>query len=171
MLYPMHLAGCRRRRATGLGLIVALAVVACGGEREGDGGAAAHTSPPAVRPSAGATAEAVGTSTDPSAITPQMVALGDSIFEGTIAGGTCFTCHGNEGKGEQLAPDLTDEQWLNGDGSLGFILNTVREGVPQPRQYPAPMPPMGGASLTDAQLLAVAAYVYARSHDGGSGEP
>ncbi len=86
-----------------------------------------------------------------------MVAVGDSIFEGTIAGGTCFTCHGNEGKGGQLAPDLTDEQWLTGDGSYGFIVNTVRQGVPQPRQYPAPMPPMGGASLTDAQVLAVGA--------------
>ena len=118
---------------------MALAVVACG-ERAGAGGAA-DTSTPAVRPSGGDTAEAAGPGTDASAITPQIVALGDSIFERTIAGGTCFTCHGNEGKGGQLAPDLTDEQWLNGDGSYGFIVNTVREGVPQPRQYPAPMPP------------------------------
>jgi mono/diheme cytochrome c family protein len=33
--------------------------------------------------------------------------------------------------------------------------------VLEPRQYREPMPPMGGAQLTDAQVVAVATYVWA----------
>jgi mono/diheme cytochrome c family protein len=94
----------------------------------------------------------------------QSVALGDSIFHGTVAGGTCFTCHGAHAKGTALAPDLTDTLWLNGDGSFPFIMRTVMHGVPRPTRYPAPMPPMGGARLTMPQARAVADYVYRLSH-------
>lgn len=95
---------------------------------------------------------------------PKLVALGDSIFHGQVAGGTCTACHGQDAKGTAVAPDLTDSQWINGDGSYDFIVHTVHTGVPQPKQHPAPMPPMGGATLTDAQVNAVAAYVYSLSH-------
>src|SRR5438094_7720389 len=62
-------------------------------------------------------------------ITPAMVARGDSIFHGKIGGGTCYVCHGQDAKGTQgLAPDLTAGKWLNGDGSFGFIVNTVQKG-------------------------------------------
>lgn len=94
----------------------------------------------------------------------QQVALGDSIFHGQVAGGTCTACHGQDAKGTVIAPDLTDGQWLNGDGSYEFIVNTVTNGVPAPKQHPAPMPPKGGAALTDDQVKAVAAYVYSLSH-------
>jgi mono/diheme cytochrome c family protein len=63
-----------------------------------------------------------------------------------------------------MAPDLTDNTWIHGDGSLSFIEHTVTTGVPQPKSHPAPMPPMGGASLTPDQVKAVAAYVYSLSH-------
>jgi cytochrome c5 len=32
--------------------------------------------------------------------------------------------------------------------------------VPQPKKAPAPMPPMGGASLSDDQVKAAATYVH-----------
>jgi mono/diheme cytochrome c family protein len=95
---------------------------------------------------------------------PQLVALGDSIFHGQVAGGTCTACHGQDAKGTAVAPDLTDNQWINGDGSYQFIVNTVTNGVPKPKQHPAPMPPKGGAQLSDDQVKAVAAYVYSLSH-------
>jgi mono/diheme cytochrome c family protein len=95
---------------------------------------------------------------------PQQIALGDSIFHGQVGGGTCSACHGQDAKGTAVAPDLTDSQWLNGDGSYQFIVNTVTNGVPQPKQHPAPMPPKGGAPLTDDQVKAVAAYEYSLSH-------
>lgn len=95
---------------------------------------------------------------------PQQIALGDSIFHGQAAGGTCTACHGQDAKGTAVAPNLTDSQWLNGDGSYQFIVNTVTTGVPKPKEHPAPMPPKGGATLSDDQVKAVAAYVYSLSH-------
>ena len=92
---------------------------------------------------------------------PAVIALGDSIFHGKAAGGICFTCHGPTAKGTPgLAPDLTDGTWLHGDGSYAFIARTVTTGVPKPMQAAAPMLPKGGAALSDAQVRAVAAYVY-----------
>lgn len=97
-------------------------------------------------------------------ITPALIAHGDSIFHGKIGGGTCYVCHGQDAKGTQgLAPDLTAGKWLNGDGSYAFIVNTVQRGVPNPKESPAAMPPMGGANLAADQVRAVAAYVYSLS--------
>lgn len=103
------------------------------------------------------------------AITVPMIALGDSIFHGKANGGACFMCHGADAKGTPgLAPNLTagknGKKWLHGDGTYGAILEIVRHGVPDPKEGPSPMPPMGGASLTQQQLQAVAAYVYSLSH-------
>jgi mono/diheme cytochrome c family protein len=97
-------------------------------------------------------------------MSPQLIALGDSIFHGQVGGGTCTACHGQDAKGTAVAPDLTDNQWINGDGSYQFIVTTVTNGVPKPKQHPAPMPPKGGAPLNDDQVKAVAAYVYSLSH-------
>jgi mono/diheme cytochrome c family protein len=108
----------------------------------------------------------------PAAITAAMIALGDSIFHGRAAGGACFMCHGADAKGTPgIAPDLTDAKWLHGDGSYAAILRTVENGVPDPKESPDPMPPMGGARLTPAQVRAVAAYVYALSHPEVRGRP
>jgi mono/diheme cytochrome c family protein len=94
-------------------------------------------------------------------ITPQQIARGDSIFKGKLAGGLCFTCHQLNAKGlPGLAPDLTDTKWLHGDGSYDFIVSTVQKGVPKPKQATAPMLPRGGSSMTEADIRAVAAYVY-----------
>jgi cbb3-type cytochrome c oxidase subunit III len=88
-----------------------------------------------------------------------MVSEGQQIF--TTNPGICVTCHGPDAKGTQLAPNLTDSEWLNNDGTYNGIINTVKTGVPTPKAAPAPMPPMGGANLTDDQIKAVAAYVWA----------
>ena len=96
---------------------------------------------------------------------PAVVALGDSVFHGKVGGALCYVCHGPAGKGVNgLGPNLTDNEWLNGDGSLPFIEKTVTEGVPKPKKMPAPMPPKGGGQLTEAQIKAVAAYVWTRSN-------
>lgn len=101
----------------------------------------------------------------PPGVTPEMVAEGKTIFESTAP---CFTCHGTDGSGTTLAPNLRDAQWLNTDGTLQGIESIVRNGVPQPKQFPAPMLPMGGKTppLTDQQVRAVSAYVYSISHGG-----
>jgi mono/diheme cytochrome c family protein len=92
-----------------------------------------------------------------------MVAQGQQIFTGA---GLCYTCHGPDGTGTPLAPNLTDVTWINVDGSYDAIVGVVTSGVAQPREHPAPMPPLGGAQLTPEQVRAVAAYVYSRAHGG-----
>ncbi|HEY8162840.1 MAG TPA: c-type cytochrome [Methylocystis sp.] len=88
---------------------------------------------------------------------------GELIFNGHAAGGTCAGCHGENGKGAPLGPDLTRGKWLWGDGSLASITKTIAEGVAQPKEYRSPMPPKGGAPLTDSDVAAVSAYVWAIS--------
>jgi mono/diheme cytochrome c family protein len=101
-------------------------------------------------------------------VTPAKVALGDRLFHGQTGGAICFSCHGPDGKGVQgLAPDLTSGKWVNGDGSYAFIVQTITKGVPKPKQAAAPMPPMGGAQLTPAEINALAAYVYSLGHAKG----
>ena len=98
------------------------------------------------------------------AVTPAMIARGDSIFRGRIAGGTCITCHQANAKGiPGLAPDLTDKTWLHGDGTLAAIITTIENGVAKPKQAAAPMLPKGGTNLTPEQIRAVAAYVHSLS--------
>jgi cbb3-type cytochrome c oxidase subunit III len=89
-----------------------------------------------------------------------LVARGDSIFHGKLANGLCWTCHGMDAKGMKgLGPDLTDKTWLHGDGSLAFIVSTVKTGIAKPKKSSTPMLPGGGMPLTEAQVAAVAAYV------------
>jgi glucose/arabinose dehydrogenase/mono/diheme cytochrome c family protein len=100
----------------------------------------------------------------PEGATQEMVALGDRIFHGQVAGGMCTACHGENGSGSPLGPDLTKNKWLWSDGSWTGITKTITDGVPQPKQYRSPMPAMGGAQLTPDQAKAVGAYVWALSH-------
>ena len=94
----------------------------------------------------------------------QMVALGDRIFHGQVAGAMCTACHGTNGAGTPLGPDLTKNKWLWSDGSWAGITKTITTGVMQPKQFRSPMPPNGGTQLTPEQSKAVAAYVWSLSH-------
>ncbi len=49
-------------------------------------------------------------------------------------------------------------------GSLESITNAIKNGVPEPKQHPGAMPPYGGVPLSDNDLDAVAAYVWAIGH-------
>jgi glucose/arabinose dehydrogenase/mono/diheme cytochrome c family protein len=100
----------------------------------------------------------------PAGATAAMVALGGRIYHGQVGGAACEGCHGANATGSPLGPSLTSKKWLWSDGSYAGILKTIREGVPNPKEYRSPMPPMGGAQLTPDQLSAVAAYVWALSH-------
>jgi mono/diheme cytochrome c family protein len=93
--------------------------------------------------------------------------LGNSIYQGQAAGGTCAGCHGTTAKGTPLAPNLTANKWLWGDGTYRSIVKTISQGVPTPKQHTGVMLPMGGAQLTPAQLDVVGAYVFALSHPNG----
>jgi glucose/arabinose dehydrogenase/mono/diheme cytochrome c family protein len=118
--------------------------------------------PEGTHPNAGATATA--DLPVPRGATPAMVALGDRIYHGQVGEAPCAGCHGANATGSPLGPNLTSGKWLWSDGSYAGILKTITEGVPNPKEYRSPMPPMGGAELTSGQLAAVAAYVWALNH-------
>jgi len=100
----------------------------------------------------------------PPGVTEDLVARGDRIFHGP---GRCFTCHGDDAQGA-LGPNLTDDEWLHVKGSYLTILQQVLVGVPQERsQTGIEMPPRGGAPLSDPEIQAVAAYVWALSRGSG----
>jgi glucose/arabinose dehydrogenase/mono/diheme cytochrome c family protein len=138
------------------------------------GGGAKFTPCPSGSAPAGPIVEAAakppeGTSPDaglsvPPGATAEMVALGNRVYHGQVGGASCAGCHGADGKGSPLGPDLTDQKWLWSDGSYPGIAKTITDGVMQPKEYRSPMPPMGGAQLTSDQVSAVAAYVWALSH-------
>jgi glucose/arabinose dehydrogenase/mono/diheme cytochrome c family protein len=119
-----------------------------------------------ARPPEGTKANAGSTASVPvpAGATREMVALGERIFHGQLAGATCTGCHGENGAGSPLGPDLTDDKWLWSDGSFAGILRVISEGVSQPKKYRKAMPPMGGAHFTEQQASAVAAYVWSLSH-------
>jgi len=140
---------------TATGLVIG--ALACGG-----GGEQSSASTPAATPATSAPAAA---GFDPATITPAMIALGDSIFHGLVALGPCQSCHGEDGTGPTgIAPNLTDSEWLNTDGTWEGIYNTVMSGVMAPKKFPGVMLPMGGTNLTPDQVRAVSAYVYNLSH-------
>ena len=152
-------------RALAITTIVALAFAGCGGDQGAENAGEEGTTPAAGAPEAEAPAQApaqapeqgLDTANLPAGVTAAQVAEGRQIFTGQ---GICYTCHGPDAKGTQLAPDLTDDEWLQLSGrNLDEIEQLIRTGVPNPAQHPSPMPPMGGANLTDEQVRAVAAYV------------
>jgi glucose/arabinose dehydrogenase len=104
----------------------------------------------------------------PPGATKEQLALGDRIFHGEAAGGTCSGCHGSDARGGPQAPSLVKGRWLIGDGSLKSITDTIANGVPKPHNYEVSMPPKGGAPLSDTDLAAVAAYVWSIGQTHGS---
>ena len=101
----------------------------------------------------------------PAALTPALIAQGDSIFHSK---GNCYACHGANAQGA-VGPNLTDAEWIHSDGSYDAIVKQVTTGVPQNESKSGiMMPPKGGSSITDDEGKAVAAYVYSLSHKTGS---
>lgn len=94
-------------------------------------------------------------------VSQSLVDTGRNVFTG---GGNCFACHGSDAHGTTVAPDLTDDTWLDIDGSYAAVVGVVRSGVPHPKRYPAPMPAEGGGQLSTEQVCAVAAYVAGLGH-------
>lgn len=153
----------RRRLWSAAVGVLTISALACGGgdDAGGDMGTPdTSAQPPAATPPAGGTG---GMAQLPEGVTQEMVTAGQQVFQGA---GICITCHGPDAKGTPLAPDLTDQTWINIDGSYDAIVQLVTNGVPQPVEHPSPMPPKGGSQITDEQVRQVAAYVYSLSHGG-----
>jgi glucose/arabinose dehydrogenase len=119
-----------------------------------------ETPPEGVHPDAG---RQIASLTPPPGVTREQVELGDRIFHGEVANGTCAGCHGSDGRGSPVGADLTQGPWLWNDSSLEGITKTITAGVPHPKKVGGAMPPLGGTGLKPDEVKAVAAYVYAIS--------
>lgn len=95
----------------------------------------------------------------PAGVTQAMVEQGQQAY-GTV----CTACHGPGGAGTPAGPQLNDGEWLNISGAYEEIVTIINNGVPNPKQYPGGMPPRGGGNFNDEQVRAIAAYVFAISH-------
>ena len=101
----------------------------------------------------------------PAGVTPKMIEDGAGIFKGS---GLCFACHGQDAKGmPSLGADLTDSEWIHIDGSYEKIVETITKGTASAAGVA--MPPKGGSAISEADVKAVAAYVWSLSHHSGEG--
>lgn len=147
----------RQWKVLALATVMATGVAACGGDQTADDAATGET-PEAMQPSQQPADQQPAEAMDlPEGVTAEQVAEGRQLFSG--AGG-CHACHNPQATGTQLAPDLTDDTWINVSGrNLDEIVQLIHNGVSQPVEHPAPMPPMGGANLNEEQVQALAAYI------------
>ena len=100
----------------------------------------------------------------PPGATVAQLALGERVFHGQAGGGTCEGCHRSNTKGTPLAPDLTRGKWLWGDGSLAAICTNHRGRSAEPKGLQEPDASHGWRPTSESDLGAVAAYVWALSH-------
>ena len=95
----------------------------------------------------------------PAGGTAAMIGEGQKIYAGA---GLCSACHGPQARGiTGLGPNLTDTEWLHSNGTFDALVAQITAGVPANKSKTGiAMPPKGGAALTEAQIRAVAAYVW-----------
>lgn len=91
----------------------------------------------------------------PSGATHEQLILGDRIFHGEAASGTCYQCHGWDAKGTANGNDFTAGSLIWGD-SLQMIKRTLRHNIE--------IAPGRDGDLTDSDVDAVAVYVWALVH-------
>lgn len=97
----------------------------------------------------------------PTGVTAAMIEEGGRLFKGAAL---CAACHGVNATGG-VGPSLADTAWLHSKGTYEEIVRQVTTGVPQAQaKSGVMMPPRGGSAITDAQIRAVAAYVWSLRH-------
>jgi mono/diheme cytochrome c family protein len=140
------------------------ALVACSGASDRTSDSAddpASTTAPSTLQS---TDDANGESTA-IAVTAEVLARGVRAW----GQGNCTMCHGPQGGGNQMGPDLTDDQWDHCDGSIAGIREVLVAGVSRDQLAdPSHMMPMESATKLvpdEADLDALAAYVWSLSND------
>jgi mono/diheme cytochrome c family protein len=104
----------------------------------------------------------------PAGLTLDLIREGDSVFHNQ---GSCFACHGSEGEGLPAAGDAITVSLSYVQPEWRSIDSLVTSGIPDAlTRSPIAMPGRGARSnLTDQELAAVAAYVWAIAH--ARGEP
>lgn len=100
-----------------------------------------------------------------SAVTPALIARGDSVYHGP---GNCYACHGAKAEG-LVGPSLVDAEWIHSKGAYEDILAQVNQGITKEQSKSGiPMPAKGGSAISDEDAKAVAAYVHLLGKQQGS---
>lgn len=115
------------------GMVLFLAVAACGGDDPEGGGTAAR------RGSSGS-----------GSFTQEARGPGAELF----AHG-CAPCHGARGEGTQIASALSDSA-----RDVRHVVQTVQSGIATAQPPHVPMPARGDGTWSDAQIRTVAEYVH-----------
>jgi cytochrome c oxidase cbb3-type subunit III len=79
---------------------------------------------------------------------PGSIAAGKVIFTAM----NCITCHGTNGEGNAIGPNLTDNYWLHGC-KFEDIVSTISNGIPTKGMIAFK------AQLTDEKIKQVASYI------------
>jgi mono/diheme cytochrome c family protein len=101
----------------------------------------------------------------PAGVTDSSIAEGKALFEAPTS--NCTRCHGADGTGGTRGPNLMDSVWVHSNGMPAGIAHTITEGVPKDSikgNFQFPMAPKGRATITDAQVNAIASYLWSASH-------
>ena len=98
----------------------------------------------------------------PPEVTDSAVARGQALFHGSA---NCVACHGIEGVGTDSGAPLAQGIWLHGPDSYAGIVSRIKHGIPKELSTRGTTMPMRGwITLSDAEVLDVAAYVWVISH-------
>lgn len=82
------------------------------------------------------------------------------MFHGS---GNCYACHGSKAEG-LVGPNLTDAEWLHSKGTYEELVAQINQGITKEQSKSGmPMPAKGGATISDEDVKAVAAYVQSLS--------
>ncbi len=100
----------------------------------------------------------------PAGVTQEQFDKGKAVWSGS---GLCFACHGMKAEGA-VGPKLTNRDatgWWHSDGSIAGIAAFVTAGVVKEKAKSGILMPAkgGNAKLSDEDVKAVSAYVYAIS--------
>ncbi|NIN72628.1 MAG: c-type cytochrome [Gemmatimonadetes bacterium] len=150
----------RKNAVMALGMALGMAAfVACSGGEGGSQEAAAGAMAEGQESAAAGVEQQMEL---PEGVTMEMVNQGQEVYAGA---GLCYVCHGAEGQGMPgLGANLTDDEWVHGDGSFDALVTTVMDGVDSGASTTGTaMPPKGGSGISDEQVRQVAAYVWTLS--------
>jgi mono/diheme cytochrome c family protein len=99
--------------------------------------------------------------TMPPGVTQSVIAEGKKIYSGR---GLCYLCHGAVPVGG-IGPNLSDATWLRSEGRYEEIVSQIFSGTAkEDSKTGVAMPPRGGSHISDDEVRAVAAYIWAVSH-------
>ncbi len=105
----------------------------------------------------------------PPGVSDSLIERGRRVYVGPAK---CASCHGDDARGTDVAPDLTDRRWRRGRGTFAEILDRIRSGVPRSQSRSGVPMPMGGwAEVSEGDLRAVAAYVWSLRRRSGREPP